>query len=147
MRLSLRTAFVVVLSVLVLSACNPVKNLQSRERMTQLRSAANTYRKLMRWGHFDQAVQYLKTRDGTQEEPDLEDMSHYQISSYTIADQIVSDSEFDARVTAYIDFYRIDTGVALSVRDEQHWWYDEEQKRWFLGSPMVNFTAASASAR
>jgi hypothetical protein len=126
--------------MITIAACNPVKDLQDRERMTQLKSAVNTYRKLMRWGYYDQAAQYIKARDGSHSLPDFEGMNRYKISSLTIGDQIVSDTEVDAKVTAYFEFYDTDTGVASSVRDEQFWWYDEAEKRWYLGSPMVNFS-------
>ena len=111
--------------------------------MTQLRAVVNTYRKLMRWGHYDQAVQYLKARDGLTSEPDLKDMSRYKVTSMTIADQIVSDTDTDAKVTAYIEYYDIDTGRASSFKDEQLWWYDLEEKRWFLGTPMVDFSESA----
>ncbi len=132
-----------VLVVMALAACNPIKTFQKRERLTQLNSVVNIYRKLMRWGHYDQAAQYLKARDDSPMLPDFKAMSRYKVSSYTIADQIFSDTDFEAKITAYVDFYNIDTGVALSLRDEQFWWYDEQEKRWNLGSPMMNFSSVS----
>ncbi|TDJ65172.1 MAG: hypothetical protein E2O36_00580 [Proteobacteria bacterium] len=108
-----------------------------------MNSVVNIYRKLMRWGHYDQAAQYLKARDDSPMLPDFKAMSRYKVSSYTIADQIFSDTDFEAKITAYVDFYNIDTGVALSLRDEQFWWYDEQEKRWNLGSPMMNFSSVS----
>lgn len=108
--------------------------------MTQLRAVVNTYRKLMRWGHYDQAAQYLKARDGSKSEPDFKDMSRYKITNLTITDEIISKTDFEAKVTAYIDFYDIDSGRATSVREDQFWWYDEEEKRWYLGSPMISFS-------
>jgi len=140
MKISALSLVFVLLSSIALAACNPVKNLQKRESMTQLRAVVNSYRKLMRWGHYDQAVQYLKAREGSTSEPDFEDMSRYKITSLTIADEIISDTDTEAKVTAYIDFYDVDTGRATSVRDDQYWWYDEQEKRWFLGSPMINFS-------
>ena len=40
------------------------------------------------------------------------------------------------RLIALIEYYDVDSGTAKSLRDEQYWWYDEEQRRWYLGSPM-----------
>ena len=137
------TARIVILLLLVafaLGACNPVRNIQSRERMTQLKVVVNTYRKLMRWGHYDQASQYLRAHNEKGIAPDLKDMARYKVTSLTIADQIVSEAEFDAKVTAYFEFYDIDTGIAGTVRDEEFWWFSKEDKRWYLGSPMVNFS-------
>lgn len=125
-----------------LAACNPVANIQKRESLNQLEAATNTYRKLMRWGHFDQAAQYLRANgEEPLAKPDLEDMARFKVTSYTVADQLVADTRTDARVTAYVEFYNIDTGVTNSVRDEQFWWYDKETRRWYLGSPMLDFAA------
>ena len=140
MKATARIVILLLLAAFALSACNPVRNIQSRERMTQLKVVVNTYRKLMRWGHYDQAAQYLRARDGTGIAPDLKDMARYKVTSLTIADQIVSEAEFDAKVTAYFEFYDIDTGIAGTVRDEEFWWFSKEDKRWYLGSPMVNFS-------
>ena len=132
------SVFVVVVALL-LGACNPIATVQKRERLTTLESATNTYRKLMRWGHFDQAAQYLRTRDGELPAPDFEAMEHYRVTNFSFSDQLLSDTRTDAKVVAYIEYYNIDTGVAASVRDTQFWWYDEEQERWYLGTPMVTF--------
>lgn len=138
--MTVRSTLLLVFALLLLSGCNPVKNMQERERITQLRLVANNYRKMMRWGHFDQAAQYLKSSDGSQTPPDLKNMARYKVTNYTVADQIASESQYEAKVTVYVDFYDIDTGVASSVRDEQFWWFDKEEKHWFLGSPMLNFS-------
>ncbi len=136
------TAIIVMFMLATLAACNPVANIQKRESLTQLEAATNTYRKLMRWGHFDQAAQYLRANgEEPLPKPDLEDMARFKVTSYTVADQLVADTRTDARVTAYVEFYNIDTGVTSSVRDEQFWWYDKETRRWYLGSPMLNFAA------
>lgn len=136
------TLLIAVFCLATQSACNPIGNIQKRESLTQLEAATNTYRKLMRWGHFDQAAQYLRANgDEPLAKPDLEDMARFRVTSYTVADQLVADTRTDARVTAYIEFYNVDTGVTDSVRDEQFWWYDKETRRWYLGSPMLDFAA------
>jgi hypothetical protein len=140
MIMTTRYVILLLLVSFLLPACNPVKNMQGRERLTQLKAVVNNYRKMMRWGHFNEAAQYLKSSDGSEIQSDLENMSRYKVTNYTVADQITSESQFEAKVTAYVDFYDIDTGVASSVRDEQFWWFDEEEKHWFLGSPMINFS-------
>lgn len=139
MRISARSLVLVLLAVIALAACNPVKTMQDRDRMTRLESVVNTYRKLMRWGHYDQAAQYIKARDGSHTLPDFKDLNRYKVTSFTIADQIIADTRFDAKVTAYVEFYDTDSGVVASLRDDQFWWYDQEKKHWYLGSPMINF--------
>ena len=136
------TLLAALLALATLPACNPVASIQKRESLNQLEAATNTYRKLMRWGHFDQAAQYLRAHGETPlAKPDLEDMARFKVTSYTVADQLIADTRTDARVTAYVEFYNIDTGVTNSVRDEQYWWYDDETRRWYLGSSMLDFAA------
>ncbi|MFT4585358.1 MAG: hypothetical protein ACI915_003749 [Gammaproteobacteria bacterium] len=139
MKIAFRATLFLVLGTVLLTACNPVKKLQNQERMVQLDSVANNYRKLMRWGYFDQAVQYIKVQEGEVVLPDLEQLARFKVTNYSVAEQVISESEFEAKVIAYIDFYSADTGIAGSVRDEQLWWFDPEKKRWYLGTPMVNF--------
>lgn len=131
-----------MLVLTMLAACNPVAGIRKSESLNQLEAATNTYRKLMRWGHFDQAAQYLRANgEAPIAKPDLEDMARFKVTRYDVADQLVADTRADARVTAYVEFYNIDTGVTHSVRDEQFWWYDKETRRWYLGSPMLDFAA------
>ncbi|HCU90636.1 MAG TPA: hypothetical protein DGR97_11865 [Gammaproteobacteria bacterium] len=123
-----------------MAACNPIKILNQREIATQLQVDVNTYRKLMRWGYYDQATQYVKARNGSKGEIDFEDMSRYKITQFVIADEIKSKTNTEAKVIAEIEFYDIDSGRATSARDDQFWWYGEEEERWFLGSPMIDFS-------
>ncbi|MFT4561997.1 MAG: hypothetical protein ACI9BW_001740 [Gammaproteobacteria bacterium] len=139
MKIAFRSIIFLVLGAVLLTGCNPVKRLRNQERMVQLDSVVNNYRKLMRWGYFDQAVQYLKVQEGEVVLPDLEKLGQFKVTNYSVAEQVLSESESEAKVIAYIDFYSVDTGVAGSVRDEQLWWFDAETKRWSLGTPMVNF--------
>jgi hypothetical protein len=140
MRIAFFPLLLVFLCAPGLVACNPIKSAQKRERLTQLQAVTNTYRKLMRWGHYDQAAQYIKAREVPIEPPDLKDMARYKLTNFTVADELVADSQVEAKVTAYIEFYNVDTGVAASVRDIQYWWYDDTSNRWYLGTPMVRFS-------
>jgi len=134
------SSIVLLLFLVVIAACNPIKIINQREIVTQLHIDVNTYRKLMRWGHYDQATQYVKARDGLKDRVDFEDMSRYKITHFVIADEIKPKTNTEAKVIAEIEFYDIDSGRATSARDDQFWWYGEEEGRWFLGSPMINFS-------
>lgn len=140
MRIRAASSALLLFAALAVAGCGTVQRVKNQESLTQLKLVVNTYRKLMRWGHYDQAAQYVKARDGSEILPDFEDMARYKVSSLTIGDQVLGDTEFEAKVTAYFEVYEIDTAVAFSVRDDQLWWYEEDQKRWYLGSPMINFS-------
>jgi len=126
----------------LLTACNPVQKVKDRKHTEDLDAATDTYRKLIRWGHFDQAVQYIKARDGSEEVPDLVEASGFQVSHYTITGTFLSDDLQDARIVATIGYIKIDTQVAKTIRDEQHWWYEPEEKRWHISTGLPDFAEA-----
>ena len=56
-----------------------------------------------------------------------------------MGEQLIADNGKEARVIAMIEYYELDFGVIHTLRDEQHWWYDEDEKRWYLGSLLPSF--------
>lgn len=133
---SFRMVFLVILSTVILSACTGFLTPREERRQKALFEATDTYRKLLRWGYFEEAAQYLKGNGEEIPRPDLARMAHYKISGYHPSEQLQNDTGDEVRLIALIDYYDIDSGAANSLRDEQYWWYDAEQKRWYLGSPM-----------
>jgi len=131
--------FAFFLITLLLVACNPVQKVKDRKHTEDLDAATDTYRKLIRWGHFDQALQYIKARDGSEQVPDLKEASRYKVSHYTITGRFLSDDLQDARVVATIEYIKLDNQVAKTLRDEQHWWYEPEAKRWHLSTGLPDF--------
>lgn len=134
--------FVIICMSLILVACNPVQKVKDRKHTEDLEAATDTYRKLIRWGHFDQAVQYIKAKDGTELIPDLVEAAGYKVTHYTITGTFLSDDLQDARIVATIEYVKLDNQVAKTMRDEQQWWYEPEAKRWHLSSGLPDFGAA-----
>ena len=130
--------FMLIVTLLAV-ACAEVPSIKGRKRADALQASINTYRKLIRWGHFDEAVKYLRAEDDSEIKVDLTRTNRYRVTSYEISDQLLADTGTAARVTAVIEYYEIDSGVLKGLRDEQYWWYDEEGKRWFLGSALPAF--------
>lgn len=124
---------------LSLIACNPVQKVKDRKHTEDLEAATDTYRKLIRWGYYDQAVQYIKARDDSAVNPDLVEASRFKVTHYTITNRYLSDDLQDAQVVATIEYYEVESGVAKVIRDEQHWWYEPEGKRWHLSSGLPDF--------
>ena len=130
------TVFVLAVSV---SSCTRFPSVGQKTRAISLEASVATYRKMIRWGHFDEAVKYLRARDGSEMAPDLERIAHYRITNYNASDPLLTADGTEARVVASIDYYELDSGVLHSLRDEQYWWYDEDDKHWYLGSPLPQF--------
>lgn len=140
-----RLLLLTVVFALALTGCYGIKWPTAERRDTALQTATETYRKLMRWGYYEEAVQYLKAKDGAVPQPDLKNMSRYKVTGYQMGEQLLSDTGEEARVIASIDYYDVETGIARTVRDEQYWWYDREKNRWYLGSPMPDFSIAAVA--
>ncbi|MGR8919304.1 MAG: hypothetical protein ACU85V_06780 [Gammaproteobacteria bacterium] len=136
-------ATLVLVCALTLAACSGMPSVKRESRSNKFEAAVKTYTKLMRWGYFDEAAKYVRSRDGAPIEVDLARISSFRVSAYRNVSQLMADSGEEGRVVAMIDYYQIDSGVIRTLRDEQLWWYDEETKRWHLGSPLPAFGAAS----
>lgn len=126
---------------LLLAGCPAVKKPSDERRDKAFVQATDTYRKLIRWGYFEEASQYLKGRETLLEKPDFRAYDRYKVTTYGLGEQLVSNTGDEARITAHIQYYDTDTMKAGVVRDDQFWWYDREAERWYLGSPMPVFTS------
>lgn len=122
----------------MLAACGAIP-LGKVDRATVFDAAVNNYRKLVRWGYYDEAAKYLRTPDGKPFAADLKNIARYRVTDYTVSNQFLSDDGKEARVIATIDYYQLDSGVIRSLHDDQKWWYDAKGKRWYLQTPLPRF--------
>ena len=124
--------------VVLIAGCGTIP-LGKADRATVFDAAVNNYRKLVRWGYYDEAAKYLRTPDGKPFAADLRNAARYRVTDYTVSNQLLSDDGKEGRVIASIDYYELDSGIIRSMHDEQKWWYDAEGKRWYLQSPLPQF--------
>jgi hypothetical protein len=134
---SLRRLTLIFFCCVLLSACGPMSSIKIGERGTSFQQATDTFRKLIRWGAYEDAAKYLRGQTEQLEEPDLTNFAHYKITAYDVGEPLLNYKGDEARVVALIEYYDIDTGVASSRRDEQYWWFDYTTQHWFLGSPFL----------
>lgn len=127
-----------VLLVVLLGGCAAMG---SQKKMNTLHDATNAYRILLRWGQYEDATKYILFRPG-HEGPkalNLEPLKSIRLASYDIVDQIVSTDETEATLKVVMTYYHEESNVLHTLRDVQHWWYNEEQKRWYLDSAFPDF--------
>ena len=134
-----RVSIFVLAVALYLPACNPVQRIKDRQQFEDLNTATDTFRKLIRWGYYDQAAKYIRARDGSAPQPDLVEAARFKATHYTVVSTIMADDKQDAEVVANIEYYEVESGIAKTIRDQQHWWLEPEQKRWFLSSGLPDF--------
>lgn len=127
------------LLLLAVAGCASIVSPGQEKRARALFEATDTYRKLVRWGDYEQAAQYLRGKGETVALPDLERLQRYKVVGYHESDQLASEDGREMRAIVSIEYYEVDSGVTRNLRDEQYWWYDDARERWFLGSPMPVF--------
>jgi hypothetical protein len=117
---------------LLLGGCG---NLQGQKRVNSLTDTLNSFRILMRWGQYEDAMAYIRYRPGRIEERkeiDLEELKQVRLASYDMLEQIMTPEETEADVKVVMTYYHEESNVLHSLSQRQLWWYDEEKKRWFL---------------
>ena len=145
MRITMIRLLLAMLLLATLAACGAIP-LGKSDRATVLDAAINNYRKLIRWGYYDEAAKYLRTADGKPFAADLKNAARYRVTNYNVSSQMMADDGKAARVIATIEYYELDSGVIRVLHDPQMWWYDAEGKRWYLGSPLPKFGMAAEEA-
>ena len=122
---------------LVLTGC---ASMESKERIESLDRSLITYGKALRWGDYEEAALYRLPRDGRPvRSVNRDDFKDIRVSSYQIFEQRFNRAQTEARVTMSISYYHEDTGTARTITDQQIWWYEPNQKRWFLDGDLPEF--------
>ena len=130
---------ILIILAFALVSCTSLPSIATQKRSISLDASLSIYRKMIRWGYYDEAAKYLRASDGSLASPDLDRIALYRVTNYNMGDQLIADNGKEARVIAMIEYYELDSGVIHTLRDEQYWWYDEDEKRWYLGSPLPGF--------
>ena len=131
--------------MVALAGCASAARKAHDQREVALTDTLDAYRKLIRWGSFEEASRYLKARDGEAEVemPVLARYKPWKVAHYNEVEVLRNGPGDEARVTVDIQFYSEETGMASSVRDHQKWWYESGRALWHLASPMPDFDAAT----
>lgn len=128
-----------LLGAVLLGACAEVPMVAKRSRVDDFDTTVKSYGKMLRWGYYDEAAKLLRARDGSVVEADFDRVARYRITRYEIGSKLVDDTGREGRVLAAIEYYDVDTGIVRELRDEQLWWFDDTDERWYLGTPLPGF--------
>lgn len=126
-----------------LTACSSSRTKALKSRDLALERTTEAYRKLMRWSYFEEAAKYMKGRDTELRRPALARYEAWKVAAYDVSDMVRNKTGDEARMVVQISVYSKETGTVSSVRDDQFWWYDENESRWYLGSPFPDFDATT----
>ncbi len=124
--------FILVFTVGLLAGCQTWKTMQNRESMDRFERATKVYGSALRWGHFNTAVGYLRSRDGTPLEPTGEFDRDQRAVAYEIQTSTILNEGDEVLLEAKNDYFSANTGMVKTIIDRQHWWRDAEGGHWFL---------------
>ncbi len=123
----------------MLTAC---ASLEQGERRDDLWQALASYRKLIRWGYYEDAARYQLPEGEHQAQLDLEYLKGIHITAYEELERVLT-SEDSVDVHVKISFYHEDYGSVKTIRDVQQWKYVPEAKRWFLDDDLPDLHIGS----
>ena len=122
--------------VLLISACG---NMQEKLKVQNLDKAIDEYAYALRWKRIDDAVSFHRNKDGSKPDINVGPMDDIRVTGFNIENKVLGHDMKDCTVTGELKYYKEDYGMLRTLKFEQHWWYDEEAKRWFVDSPFPEF--------
>lgn len=113
--------------------------MEQGERKDDLWQALTSYRKLLRWGYYEDAARYQLPEGENHDKLDLDYLKGIHITEYEELERVVT-SEDTLDVHVKISFYHEDYGNVKTIRDVQNWQYVSESKRWFLDDTLPDLS-------
>ena len=129
-------AIVIACLVVAVGGCARVDN---ERRAEGLETALQRYAKMLRWGEYEEAGKLIRFRDREPVQVDYAALRQVRVTGYEVVERIVTPELQEARVLARISYTPLDSGVVRTLDDRQLWYYDEEQKFWFLDDDLPTF--------
>lgn len=128
--------FIICLS-LIASSCS---TLGKNSQLDSIEQSLNDFRKALRWGYYEQAVNHIQIKNYKEPLRDTEYLKNIRITSYEYGKKSFSEDGSTADVVALINFYDVNQGTVSTINQKQTWWFDSEHKRWFLDGDFPDFT-------
>lgn len=128
---ALRLVVMVVACIVLAAGCAQISE---RKRDNTLRETLRTYAKYVRWGYYLEASTFIKRRDeDARPKVAPSDLENIRVTRYEVASQRPLDETGDEiLVVAAVDAYSTGSGVVLTQRYDQLWYFDPQTGRWFL---------------
>ena len=63
---------ILIILAFLLASCTSLPSIATQSRSISLDASLSVYRKMIRWGYYDEAAKYLRTSDGSVASPDLD---------------------------------------------------------------------------
>ena len=123
-------------ALVLIDGCAP---LQSRQNATTLDQSAEIYVSALRWGNLQDAVAFLRARDGSVPTLDVETLKGIRVLSADYELAATSAQVTEARMVATFAYQPESSATVLSVTQRALWWYEPASERWFLEGGLPAF--------
>lgn len=130
------TRFFTVLIILsaLLTACNPISQLQSRSRLTLFDDAFQLYSKHLRWGHYRQITSQMTQEHIPLSIARITALKNRRISQIEAPLWNLNESQDSTTGTVVISYYLADQGIVRQSTQQQTWIFQDD--RWLLDAPL-----------
>lgn len=132
----------VAISLSMLVACGTLDTIKNKQRSYELNLAEEAYSAAVRWGQYPLALEYLREKEEPTGDINDELLENIRVTSYRKMAGSMSDDELEARYTVRITFHHVESVAIKEIVDQQLWWYDELNKRWFKDGGLPDFASA-----
>lgn len=138
--MNLRLLFIFTLVFSSFTLINGCSNMASREKASNLQSSVRAYGQAIRWARYKNAHDFHIGKDGFKPKLILDKYDGIKVTAYEIIeDGEINEEMTEANILAEISFYNEDYGTVNKIRHRQHWWFEEESKKWLLDASLPEF--------
>ncbi|MFC5742651.1 hypothetical protein [Dyella tabacisoli] len=133
-----------ILTALLLLCTTLLAGCATAQRSESLTSTLGAYASTVRWGDFQNALQFVDPEVRKKHPPSALDMARYEqlrVTGYDDGKGPVPGAENEARQIVQISLVNLNTQAERTVIDKQLWRYDPEKKCWWLMSGLPNITS------
>jgi hypothetical protein len=126
-----------LLTLLALLVTLTLAGCATDQRNQALSTTLLHYANTVRWGDFQQAMQYIDPKELQEHPPtslELSRFAQYRVSGYEEGQGPMPNGENEVRQLVQISLINVNTQAERTVLDRQTWRYDPEKKRWYLMS-------------
>ncbi|WP_266159831.1 hypothetical protein [Dyella silvatica] len=114
------------------------------QRSQSLTSTLNAYGSVVRWGDFENALQFVDPEVRKEHPPSALDLARFKqlrVTGYDDGPGPATSGENEVRQVVQISFANINTQAERTVVDHQLWHYDPVKKHWWLMSGLPNISS------
>jgi hypothetical protein len=127
---------VFLLTAILLQACAAVDD---SKKSINLDQTLYYYESAMRWADFSAANSMRRSEGDTVPANNPEKLKHIKVTGYDVLSTKPSDDETKVFITVKISYYDEDNLKLRTLVDNQVWQFDEEQKVWYISTPLPVF--------